>query len=161
MFRRAGMRTMRAFVLGEDVSLGSTIWVERSPGVPLDDLLREGDVDHRTRREIVLEAAGILSRMRRLEMHHRDMYACHLIADANAPAGERLTVIDLQRARRKRGLRRRWYVKDAAELLHSAPMPPVTRTDLARFLRRYFGVSKLGSPEKTFARRVSSKATRI
>jgi len=162
MFGRAGIRVMRGVALGEDVTKGSTIWVEQSPGRPLDDLLREGAFDDpRIRREIVAEAAGVLRRMRRLEMHHRDMYACHFITDPGAPAGERITVIDLQRARRRPGLRKRWYVKDAAELHHSVPMPPVTRTDLVRFLRRYFGVSKLGPREKAFARKVTAKAARI
>jgi hypothetical protein len=99
--------------------------------------------------------------MRRWEMHHRDFYACHLIADPEAPPEQRLTVIDLQRARRKRGLRGRWYVKDVAQLLHSAPRPPVTGADVARFLRAYFDTRKLGPAEKRFARRVRRKAARI
>jgi len=128
LFRRSGVRAMRAAVLGEDVRKGSTIWVDRAPGEPLDDLLRAGEIDPAVRRELVLEAAAILRRMRLCEIHHRDMYCCHLFADATAPAGERLTVIDLQRARRRRGLRRRWYVKDIAQLLHSAPRPPLPPT---------------------------------
>jgi hypothetical protein len=161
-FRRAGIRAMRGVALGEDVDRGSTIWVERSPGRPLDDLLREGKLDDpRRRREVVAEAAGIARRMRQREIHHRDFYACHLITDPDAPAGARITVIDLQRARRIPGLRKRWYVKDVAELLHSAPMPPVTRTDAVRFLRRCFGVPKLGPREKRFARKVLAKAARI
>jgi heptose I phosphotransferase len=160
-FRRAGIRAMRAVAFGEDVEKGSTIWVEASPGIPLDDLLKDRGDDPRLRRELILEAAGILRTMRNRELHHRDMYCCHLIADADAPAGERLTVIDLQRARGISGLRRRWYVKDVAQLHHSAPRPPVTRTDAIRFLRAYFGVGKLGPAEKRFARRVLRKAARI
>ncbi len=91
----------------------------------------------------------------------RDMYCCHLIADRHAPPGERLTVIDLQRARQKQGLRERWYVKDVAQLLHSAPRPPITGADIARFLRRYFNVGKLGPSEKSFARKVAKKADSI
>ena len=70
-------------------------------------------------------------------------------------------MIDLQRVRRKAGLRKRWYVKDVAALWHSAPRPPVTRTDAIRFLREYFGVRKLGRREKAFAARVTGKAGRI
>jgi hypothetical protein len=160
VLRRAGIRCMRPLAMGEDVRKGSTIWVERSAGEPLDDLLRRG-VAPALRRELVLEAAGILRRMRLREIHHRDMYLCHLFADPGAPAGERLTVIDLQRSRRIPGLRGRWFVKDVAQLLHSAPRPPVTGADLARFLRAYFAVGKLGPAEKAFARRVSRKAAWI
>lgn len=161
LFRRSGIRAMRAFALGEDVDRGSTIWVERCEGRPLDDLLRTEDLPDALRRELVLEAATILGRMRRFEIHHRDMYCCHLIADRHAPAGERLTVIDLQRARQKPGLRERWYVKDVAQLFHSAPRPPISGADLARFLRCYFGVTKLGPREKAFARKVARKADSI
>ncbi len=161
LFRRSGIRAMRRFALGEDVDRGSTIWVERAAGRPLDDLLRLEKIPDPLRRELVLEAAAILGRMRRFEIHHRDMYCCHLIADRHAPAGERLTVIDLQRVRQRSGLRERWYVKDVAQLLHSAPRPLVTRADLARFLRRYFNVGKLGPREKSFARKVAKKAESI
>jgi tRNA A-37 threonylcarbamoyl transferase component Bud32 len=161
LLRRAGIRAMRAVAMGEDVEGGSTIWVERARGEPLDDLLRRGDVGPAVRREIGAEAAWILRRMRLREIHHRDMYLCHLIADLDAPAGERLTVIDLQRARSRPGLRKRWYVKDVAALLHSAPRPPVTRTDATRFLRDYFAVRKLGPSEKAFARKVVAKSAQI
>ncbi|MEN8150497.1 MAG: lipopolysaccharide kinase InaA family protein [Planctomycetota bacterium] len=161
MLARAGVLSMRGFALGEDVGRGSVIWVEKSPGRPLDDLLTEGAVDTPTRREIVIEVAGILRRMRRFEIHHRDFYACHLITAPDAPAGERITVIDLQRVRKKPGLRKRWFVKDAAALWHSAPRPPVTNTDAVRFLREYFGVAKLGPREKAFAAKVAGKAAKI
>ena len=159
-FARAGIRVMRAVAMAEDVTKGSTIWVERAAGVPLDDLLRAGVPDP-MRREFAVEAGTIAARMRAREMHHRDFYACHLIADADAPAGRRLTVIDLQRARRKDGLRERWFVKDAAQLWHSAPRPPVTRSDAVRFLRAAFGVERLAAREGKFARRVLRKASRI
>ena len=68
-----------------------------------------------------------------------------------------VTVIDLQRSRTRPALRERWYVKDVAQLLYSAPRPPVTRTDAVRFLRGYFGVAKLGRNEHAFARRVLLK----
>ncbi len=161
LFRRAGLRVMRPVAFGEDVEKGSVIWVERAPGEPLDDLLRRRRVPDRIRRELVREAGAILGRMRRRDLHHRDFYACHLFADLSAPPGGRLTLIDLQRARRRPRLRERWTVKDAAALLYSAPRPPVTRTDLVRFLRACFAVEKLGPREKRFARRAARKAARI
>jgi hypothetical protein len=161
LLRRLGIRAMRPAAYGEDVRGGSAIWVDGVPGEPLDGLLSRGAVPPSVRRELVLEAAGILARMRRFSIHHRDFYCCHLIADLAAPAGRRLTVIDLQRVRRRERLRERWYVKDVAQLLHSAPRPPVTGADGVRFLRAYFGVARLGPREKSFARRVARKASRI
>jgi len=161
LFHRSGIRAMAGFALGEDIDRGSVIWVERAKGRPLDDLLRLEEIPDALRRELVLEAADILGRMRRFEIHHRDMYCCHLIADRHASVGERLTVIDLQRVRQRVGLRERWYVKDVAQLLYSAPRPPITGADIARFLRRSFDVEKLGPREKTFARRVAKKAESI
>jgi hypothetical protein len=158
MLRRLGIRAMRPVAYGEDVREGSAIWVDGAPGEPLDDLLARGAAPAPVRRELLREAAGILARLRRFSVHHRDFYCCHLIADLSAPAGARITLIDLQRVRRKPGLRERWFVKDAAQLLHSAPRPPVTRTDGVRFLRAYFGVDRLGPREKSFARRVLRKA---
>ena len=161
LLARSGIRAMRGFALGEDIERGSTIWVERAKGRPLDDLLRQEDIPVPLRRELVLEAAAILGRMRRFSIHHRDMYFCHLIADRDAPAGQRLTVIDLQRVRQKASLRERWFVKDVAQLFYSAPRPPITGTDVARFLRRSFAVAKLGPREKRFARQVAKKAESI
>jgi len=64
--------------------------------------------------------------------HHRDLYLHHVLIDSS---GE-LVLIDLQRARRPRWLRRRWLAKDLAALLLWTPSE-VDAEQRLRFLARY------------------------
>jgi heptose I phosphotransferase len=81
-----------------------------------------------------------------------------------------LYLIDLQRVtHHRRGLGRRWIVKDLAALLFSSwPSEAThirsavfTRTDGLRFAREYFGVPRLGPEHKAILRSVLRKARRI
>ena len=72
-----------------------------------------------------------------------------------------IRLIDLTRAGLAPFPKERWFVKDAAQLWHGLPKPPVTRTDAVRWLREYFRVPKLTREAKRFARKVAAKERSI
>jgi hypothetical protein len=74
-----------------------------------------------------------------------------------APTAPLLCVhlIDLQRVQRWPGpLRRRWVVKDLAQLAYSCPPRLIGPTERMRFFKRYLGVERLDGRAKRFARAV-------
>ena len=157
-FRRAGAPAALPAAYGEDFDRGSFWLAEQAPGEPLDDLLSGGGVPAAARRELARLLGRHAARLRRAGLFHRDLYLNHWIGRWTREGGWELALIDLQRAGRT-GLRaERWFVKDAAQLWHSARRTPLTRTDGMRFLRACFSVARLGPREKTFARRVLRKS---
>ncbi|MCK6481264.1 MAG: hypothetical protein L6R43_14330, partial [Planctomycetes bacterium] len=159
-FRRAGVPACLPVAIGEDLGTGSFWCAEAAPGEPLDDLLARGEVPVAARREL----AGLLGRwcgaLRRAGLFHRDLYLNHWIGRWEGGRWE-AALIDLQRWGRVGLVRERWFVKDAAALLHSARRTPFTRTDGVRFLRACFGIARLDRRARTFARAVVRKAARM
>jgi hypothetical protein len=161
-FRRAGVPAALPAAWGEDDGRGSFWLAAAAPGEPLDDLLaREGAVPAAARRDLARILGAHAGRLRRAGLFHRDLYLNHWIGRPAAARGWDLALIDLQRWGRT-GLRsERWFVKDAAALLHSARGTPFTRTDGVRFLRACFSIPRLDRRAKSFARAVVRKAARM
>lgn len=111
--------------------------------------------------DCVGDAAG---RFHRLGFNHRDLYTCHFfvreINSESAHESSRFAVhlIDLQRVQRwPAGLRRRWVVKDLAQLAYSCPPKLIGPTQRLRFFKRYRGVKRLDASSKRLARSVLRK----
>ncbi len=127
-------------------------------GVPLDAWW--ADAAHRDR-AIVRQLASIVRRMHALPVCHRDLYLCHVLFVADR---RELVILDWQRLTGEPGgrLRRRWFVKDLAALLHSSrALPGVTRTDRLRFLLGYLGERRVNGAVRRWIARVVAKAGRI
>jgi tRNA A-37 threonylcarbamoyl transferase component Bud32 len=106
------------------------------------------------------EVAALVARLHTAGWYHRDLYLEHLVLARRGPS--RLALLDVGRARRQAQVRRRWFVKDVAALLHSAPDAVCARERL-RLLARYLderGVSERPA-RRVFAREVERKARRI
>ncbi len=124
--RQAGVATMREVACDEDrCPLGarrSFVIVTSVPGEAFercfDAYLRDHD------EAAVAELTSKLARMVR-SLHgagyvHRDFYASHVFLDELAGSGE-LYLIDLARMFRPRLRKRRWFIKDLAQLKYSMP----------------------------------------
>ena len=72
-----------------------------------------------------------------------------------------MRLIDLQRVEHRRRFRRRWLVKDLAQLAYSAARDRITRTHRIAFLRHYLGVRKLRPEDKRLVRAVLAKKGRM
>lgn len=169
--QRAGVRTYRVAAFGERVSLG----VERASAVLIASLAgqslerwwpgrrRELYEQQRTVQRISLieELAAFVARFHAAGFVHRDLYFSHIFLDDTAAEGRRFALIDLGRVFRPGLRRRRWVVKDLAQLEYSASAAGVSRSDRARFFMTYGKALGMGDPPRSLAVAVLRKAGRI
>lgn len=83
---------------------------------------------------LIAATAPLAARLHAAALHHRDLYLCHFFLADNAPP----RLIDAARVRRlPRLLRRRWIIKDLAQLAYSADGLGLDDAWLARWLQAY------------------------
>lgn len=176
-----GIPTMQVAAYGEqlhsDGRLNSFLLTENLEGyLPLDDFLRERFTVRRLhvpkRRDaelmtLLTQVADIAARFHNSGYNHRDLYCCHFfIKEIEAGQGSDeakfdVRLIDLQRVQHRRHFRRRWIVKDLAQLAYSAPRDRIKCTQKLAFLRRYLGVKKLRPRDKRLIREVLAKQQKM
>ncbi len=108
------------------------------------------------RRDFIRRFAAFVRRFHETGYCHRDLYLSHVFCSTT---GE-FSLIDLARASRPLR-RRRFRMKDLAQLHYSAPAQDVARTDRLRFYLAYTGRRRLGPQDKAFIRKVADKAKRM
>ena len=163
--RAAGVATMRAVHCGEEpCPIGakrSFLVVTSVPGEALERCFEGFLARHRAGGRV----ADVTRRLARLvrTLHdagyvHCDLYASHVFLDDSADT-PRLHLIDLARMFRPSLRRRRWYVKDLAQLKYSMP-PAWVAGSWQAFLAEYFpGVS--APAVRRFDRSVDRKVASI
>jgi hypothetical protein len=108
------------------------------------------------RRDFIKELAALVRRFHQTGYRHRDLYFAHIF---HSTAGS-CCLIDLARAF-KPILRRRFQIKDLAQLHYSAPRDHFSRTDRLRFYLAYSGNKSLGSSDKRLMTAIVKKAARM
>jgi len=177
-----GIPAARLVAVGSELSRGgrrerSCIITEEIPGAVQADVYFErtwacasGPAATAAKRRLIAAIARLARRLHAHRLSHRDFYLCHLMVQPVAGGDPVLYLIDLQRlTHHRRGLARRWIVKDLAALLFSSRpsqathirSPIFSETDRLRFARDYFGVPHLAPDQKALLRRVARKARRI
>lgn len=107
---------------------------------------RQEPPDYRLRVAMIRRIAEIARTLHAGGVNHRDLYLCHFLLDISAGRDAvsadnlRFYVVDLHRAQLRDRVPRRWLVKDVASLYFSALDIGLTRRDVLRFLRSYFGL---------------------
>jgi hypothetical protein len=105
-------------------------------------------------RRLIRDIAGIVRRFHGAGYNHRDLYCRHFFVK-DRPSGVReIRLIDLQRVQRRRWRRRRWIVKDLAQLSWSAPRAIISCKHKIAFLHEYFGVKKFTPEQKRLIRSI-------
>lgn len=168
---RSGIAAMRLVAYGEglraDGVAESFVLTEELAGyLPLDDFLRrrfepvnEGTAAPRDPHldRLIADVADVASRFHREGFNHRDLYCCHFFIREASRGRFLVNVIDLQRVERRRWLRRRWVVKDLAQLAYSAPRERISRTRRLAFMKHYLQTSRLRPEHKRLIRQVLAK----
>jgi hypothetical protein len=108
-------------------------------------------------RRLIREIAGIVRRFHGAGYNHRDLYCRHFFVKEQAPGRREIRLIDLQRVQLRRWRRRRWIVKDLAQLAWSAPRACIRCKHKIAFLHEYFGVKKFSPEQKRLIRSVIRK----
>ena len=147
---------LESFVLTEELEGHTQLDHFLSRRFPIRQLhhtvLRDHDLDRLIRR--VAEVAG---KFHRAGYNHRDLYCCHFFVKEPTPGQFEIKLIDLQRVQRRRWFRRRWLVKDLAQLAYSVPRDRIKCTQKMAFIRHYLGVRKLRPCDKRLIREVLAK----
>jgi hypothetical protein len=173
--RQAGVESMRVIALGErfhdDGLVESFLVTEELGGFrELQFFLpqrfacrgrtitrgRNRDLDHLIRR-----VAEIARRFHETGYNHRDLYAGHFFVREPSAGEFEIRLIDLQRVQYRRRFRRRWLVKDLAQLAWSLPPERIACRDRLAFMRHYLGVSRLRPCDKRLVREVLARHQRM
>jgi heptose I phosphotransferase len=113
---------------------------------------RDHDLDR-----LIRQLALVVRRFHAAGYNHRDLYCCHFFIKEPSPGRFEIRLIDLQRVQRRRWFRRRWLVKDLAQLAWSAPRNRIKCTHKMAFIRHYLGVRKLRPADKRLIREVLAR----
>jgi len=129
--------------------------------VQLDHFLKErfgAEASWRTPQlaELIRCVAHVAKKFHDAGYNHRDLYCCHFFVRQTGDSFD-VRLIDLQRVQRRDGRRRRWLVKDLAQLSYSAPRHCIGCKERVLFARHYFGVRRLGPEQKRLLRSVALK----
>ncbi len=114
------------------------------------------NTSRQSKRVFITSLAQWIARFHALGYCHRDLYLSHIFYDSEG----QFYLIDLTRVFKPQLLKRRYLVKDLAQLYYSTPADCVSRTDLLRFYRAYTEQPLSGS-DKRMIRSVLSKAQRM
>ncbi|MEI8373747.1 MAG: lipopolysaccharide kinase InaA family protein [Planctomycetota bacterium] len=112
-------------------------------------------------RRLVIQVADIARRFHAAGFNHRDFYCCHFLVKETSPGRFDVRLIDLQRVQQRQWFRRRWIVKDLAQLASMSPDDQVGCRAKILFLRTYLGVRKLRPQDKRFVRDILWKLSLI
>ncbi len=170
-----GIACMDLVAFGEnlmpDGRLESFVLTEELAGYrPLDDFVKERFPASRPRRaaqrdpdldRLIRRVAAVTREFHDAGYNHRDLYCCHFFVREPAPGRFEIKLIDLQRVQHRRRRRRRWLVKDLAQLAYSAPRDRITCTHRLAFMRHYLGVRRLRACDKRLIRAVLAKQQRM
>ncbi len=110
---------------------------------------------------LIVQVADIARRFHAAGFNHRDFYACHFLTKEISPGRFDVRLIDLQRVQQRRWFRRRWIVKDLAQLASMSPDDRVGCREKVLFLRTYLGVQKLRPQDKQLVREILGKLSLI
>jgi hypothetical protein len=175
---RDGIDTMRLVAYGQrlhaDGLLESFVLTEELAGYQqLDHFLarrfrqlelrdtRRWDRDETNLRELIRRVAELARRFHAAGYNHRDLYCCHFFIREDEPGEFGVRLIDLQRVQHRTRRRRRWIVKDLAQLAYSAPRDRIKCTHKMAFMRHYLGVAKLRACDKRLIRAALAKQRRM
>jgi len=114
----------------------------------------------RDKKELIRQTAHLVRQLHQSGYNHRDLYLSHIFLSRDGKGCERLNLIDLQRVFQPAILKRRWQVKDLAQLYYSS-RDYFSYKDMMQFMHEYFDNDRLTNYQKRLIRSVCRKARQI
>ena len=118
-------------------------------GEPAPKILRQ-------RRDFISNLAHFIKKFHETGYRHRDLYLAHIFYN-----DKDFYLIDLARAFKPALQKKRFQIKDIAQLYYSSPGKYFSRTDRLRFYLKYTNRKKLDSADKALIRRIIKKVHRM
>jgi heptosyltransferase-2 len=143
----------RSFIITEKIPAAESL--ERKLPAYLEAGTAEPNFERR--RDFITRLATLVRTMHEAGLCHRDLYFSHVFLDESGV----FFLIDLARVFRPLLLRRRYRIKDVAQLCYSAPASSFTSQDRLRFYLAMTGRRRLEGPDKKFIRKVLKKTARM
>jgi hypothetical protein len=173
--RQAGIESMRVIALGErfhvDGLVESILVTEELRGFrELQFFLpqrfaRRGSMITRGRNRdldsLIRRIAEVARKFHETGYNHRDLYAGHFFVREPSAGEFEIRLIDLQRVQHRRRFRRRWLVKDLAQLAWSLPAERIGCRDRLAFMRHYLGIARLRPCDKRLVREILARQQRM
>ena len=119
-------------------------------GPPINEKLKQ-------RRNFIVQTATFIKKFHETNYRHRDLYLSHIFHGESG----KFYLIDLARVFRPILMRKRFQIKDIAQVYYSAPGKHFSKTDRMRFYMTYSGQSRLRRKDKAFIRKVINKAEQM
>ncbi|MCH8215132.1 MAG: hypothetical protein IH892_00015 [Planctomycetes bacterium] len=149
----AGLFEKRSFLVTEKIpdaqSLGDRL--------PNCFYLEDSSHSRHQRRRFIRRLAEFVKRFHGLGFRHRDLYLAHIFQDT----ADRLFLIDLARAFHPWILKKRFLIKDLAQIYYSMSADHFSRSDRLRFYFRYLDLRTLRKRDKALIRKIVAKANRM
>lgn len=159
----AGIPVPLPAAIAEDVRAiwerDSALVLAEAPGESLESWARRGQ---RASRVWGRELARFVARLHAAGFIHRDLYLCHIFVNGPEDRRPDFCLIDLQRVLHAPIRRKRWIVRELAQLQYSTPASAATRSDRMRWLKAYLGGEWFNRRKRrAMIRRVVRKAQSI
>ncbi len=110
------------------------------------------------KKNFLRDLADFVRRFHSTGYRHRDLYLCHIFYDHKK---KNFYLIDLARAFKPLVLKKRFLIKDLAQLYYSSPGSEFSKTDKLRFYLFYQKISKLTSSDKNLIKRILKKVRKM
>jgi heptosyltransferase-2 len=143
----------KSFIISEKIPKAESL-EQKLPSYFTDDGTAE---NLKLRRAFITQLADFIKQFHKTSYRHRDLYFSHIFY---SDSGD-FYLIDLARAFKPIILRRRFQIKDIAQLYYSAPAENFSNTDRLRFYLSYIGRDKLINEDKNFVRKVLNRVNRM
>jgi hypothetical protein len=144
----AGSRPVRSFVMTVEIRDGQAahmFWRTH---------------DRASRQALIAALASFTRRFHDAGFIHKDYYLPHIFVVARDGHLD-LHLVDLQRVMGPGRFRQRWIIKDVGGLAFSAARNGVSRTDMLRFYKKCFDVSRLDADDKKLIHKICARVARI
>ena len=157
----AGINVPEALAYGHGLINGRSvafIMMKEVPGMQADHFIERKlnkEYNFQDRSTLAKRIAELSIKFHEMGYNHRDFYLCHTFVNPVENDFE-LNLIDLQRVQHRKAFRKRWIVKDLAQMAYSS-LKICTRTDRMRFYLKYSGSESLSAADKKFIASIDKK----